>query len=505
MKNDTNTLTRREFCKSALAGAALTATGMGHTRLWASDTPLPHQAFASSFENVPESFGPTRVSFDRPLPADLRGTLYRNGPARMQRGDTRYHHWFDGDGMVHAFELQGDALVHQAKMVATDRAIEEAAAGRFLRGGFGTEFADGLPVTSPDDMNVANISVLPLGDEILALWEAGSPWRLDAENLDTLGRKVFSPETDGLPFSAHPRVDPQGRIWNFGYLSGSGKLILYDINANGSLNRVSMIDAPNADMVHDFAITDRYLVFVLQPLYFTDTNAIDVAFVDRLQWHADEPVHILVVDKQNLQVAHRFELPAFFAFHMGNAWQDGDSIRIEVATASEFKPLMQQIVQATTGQPLTTPAAAANTVDIVLDTVGDRATLEPLPGSGIDFPRFDQRFTGEPTQHLYMLGRSSEMPADVFGFNRLSRIDRDTDSESTWDYDADTIAEEHLFVPAPGDRQGNGWLVGTSYNWKRGQTSLSVFNAQHIEDGPIAQCQLPYSLPLGLHGQFVQS
>ncbi len=505
MKNPIEQPARRRFCQSMLAGATIAVSGISPSQLWADNQPMPHQAFASSFDNVPEAFGPTRVAFNRALPDELRGTLYRNGPARMQRGDTRYHHWFDGDGMVHSFELTGDSLIHRAKMVDTERSIKEAAAGRFLRDGFGTAFADSQPISGPDDLNVANISVLPLGDEVLALWEAGSAWRLDAKRLDTLGRKIFSPETDGLPFSAHPRIEPNGRIWNFGYLSGSGKLILYDLNANGSLNRVSIIDAPNADMVHDFAITERYLVFVLQPLFFKDASSDRKAFADRLQWNADQPVHVLVIDKQSLQIAHRFELPAFFAFHMGNAWQDGSTIRIEVATANEFKPLMRQIVQATTAQPLTLLPTAPNAHEIVLDTAGGRATIEALPGTGVDFPRFDQRFTGQPTQQLFMLGRSAQMPHDVFGFNRVCRIDRRTQSEKIFDYDANAIAEEHLFVPAPGDRQGDGWLIGTSFNWQQQQTTLSVFDAQHIEDGPIAECRLPYALPLGLHGQFVQA
>ncbi len=494
-------ISRRSFCKTLLAGTS--AAGLSTLPAFAADEILPYEAFASSFDDVPETFGPTRVSFDRPLPKDLSGTLYRNGPARMHRGDTSYHHWFDGDGMVHAFTLQPGAVTHHAKMVRTDRLIAEEKAGRFLWGGFGTGFDHSLPVNQPDDINVANISVLPVGDEVLALWEAGSPWRVDATTLDTLGRKVFSPETDGLPFSAHPRIDPTGRIWNFGYLSGSGKLVLYDISASGKLNRTSIIDAPNADMVHDFAITDRYLVFVLQPLRYSSNTAVNLSFSDRLEWDNNAPVHVLVVDKNTLQTSHRFELPAFFAFHMGNAWQDQSTIRIEVATAPSFAPLMQQIVQATSRQQPDTPPPQPKTAEIRLDLTHNRATLNPLPTSGIDFPRFDQRFTGLQTQHLFMMARSGNMPDSVFGFNSITAMDRQTDNEQVFDYGAQTIAEEHLFVAAPGNTPGKGWLIGTSYNWKKRRTALSVFNARHIGDGPIAIAELPYGLPLGLHGQFV--
>ena len=41
------------------------------------------------------------------LPLSLRGTLFKNGPARFSRGDERYAHWLDGDGYVTALVLDG--------------------------------------------------------------------------------------------------------------------------------------------------------------------------------------------------------------------------------------------------------------------------------------------------------------------------------------------------------------------------------------------------------------
>ena len=40
-------------------------------------------------------------------PAELRGRFYRNGPALFERAGQRYHHWFDGDGMVQQFTFSG--------------------------------------------------------------------------------------------------------------------------------------------------------------------------------------------------------------------------------------------------------------------------------------------------------------------------------------------------------------------------------------------------------------
>ena len=101
------------------------------------------------------------------------------------------------------------------------------------------------------------------------------------------------------------------------------------------------------------------------------------------------------------------------------------------------------------------------------------------------------------------MGRSDAMAKTVFGFNKVTAMDRRNDTEQHFDYGSHTIAEEHLFVAAPGGKQGNGWLIGTSYNWKQQRTTLSIFNAGQLNDGPVSVAELPYALPLGLHGQFV--
>lgn len=476
----------------ALSGPVL-ARGPGHER---SD-------FARSFAGVSERLGPTTVRFDRPLPDGLQGTLFRNGPARMVLGDTRYRHWFDGDGMIQSFQMAGDTLVHRGRLVATSKLAAENDAGRFLWSAFGTGLPDARSVRRPDDINPANISVLPAGDELLALWEGGSAWRIDPATLETRGRAVLSDPTDGLPFSAHPKFDPAGRIWNFGYMSGSGKLVLYELDVSGALRRTRLIDAPNAEMVHDFAITERYLVFVLMPLTYQRLAGQEKrGFMDRFGWDAGGVVNVLLVDKATLSIAHQFELAPFFAFHLGNAWEDGQTVRVEVARAPAFHDLMNVITQATEAKRADR-LAQHHLTDLKLDLKRRTATIDALPVAGADFPRFDQRFTGLRTSRLFLMRDSRADPGGAFGFNALVSLDRNSAKVRQWVYPARTIAEEHLFVPARGSAESAGWILGTAFDPVRLATSIQVFDASVIEDGPVATATLPYHLPLGLHGQFV--
>jgi len=70
-------------------------------------------------------------------------------------------------------------------------------------------------------------------------------------------------------------------------------------------------------------------------------------------------------------------------------------------------------------------------------------------------------------------------------------------------YGADIMAEEHRFVPRPGSsKPGDGWLVGTLLDHKRGRSGVVVLDAQHVDRGPIATAWVPYTVPLGFHGWF---
>ncbi|MFM7511084.1 MAG: carotenoid oxygenase family protein, partial [Bacteroidota bacterium] len=72
------------------------------------------------------------------LPTDLRGTLYRNGPARFERGGTRADHWFDGDGAVLRVHFDGEKAVATYRYVRSAGFVEEEAADRCLYRGYGS-------------------------------------------------------------------------------------------------------------------------------------------------------------------------------------------------------------------------------------------------------------------------------------------------------------------------------------------------------------------------------
>jgi all-trans-8'-apo-beta-carotenal 15,15'-oxygenase len=435
------------------------------------------------------------------LPRGLHGAFYRNGPARHSLGGQRYHHLFDGDGMVQKYSLSERGIVHQGRFVRTAKFVADSTAGRPVRAAFGTNPPGAEPVTSADSINVANTSIVQHGGELLALWEGGSATRIDPRTLATGALKAWSPEYAGMSFSAHPRIDTDGTLWNFGVTSAQGLLSIYRVRASGELAQAVTLKVPDIAMVHDFAVTERHLVFLLPPLVFDrDRAAAGATFLDSHAWKPALGMRVLVLRKDDLEAPQWFELPAGFVFHVGNACEEGGVIRLDCVRSPSawnatqgLKELMQGLYQ---------PREFPEVTLVEIDLAGRRARQASLP-LRVEFPRIDPRVVGRPYAQVFTVLRQD--PGDRPGFDAVMRLDVVTGRSDSYRYGADVMVEEHVFVPnrAGSGREGDGWLLGTALDLKRGQMLFSVFDAQQLAAGPIAQGVLPRVMPLGLHGVFV--
>ena len=87
----------------------------------------------------------------------------------------------------------------------------------------------------------------------------------------------------------------------------------------------------------------------------------------------------------------------------------------------------------------------------------------------------------------------------------MTRLDVDTGRVQRHRCGASVLAEEHVFVPRPGSaREGEGWVIGSALDVQRGRLLCSVFDAEHLADGPIAQGELERVMPMGLHASFIR-
>lgn len=497
-------MNRRELLQRLLAGGAAPllpawARAKEPADEWQAAFEASGAAWKAGFANLPGDLPAVRTAVRGRFPDALTGTLFRTGPAGHELGGQRYHHWFDGDGMTQRFAIERGEVVHQGRFVATPKRVAEQRAGRRLTEAFGTVPRGSEPPQSPDSMNVANINVLALGGELLALWEGGSAMRIDPRTLETLGFRTWRPDLAGLPFSAHPRVDPDGTVWNFGVGSGRSLLVLYEIGADGALRRAEGVQVPDLPMVHDFAVTERHLVFLLPPLvYDTGRKQAGASFADAHVWRPELGLRVLVVDKQDWSKRQWLTLPTGFVFHLGNAWEQntpgGTVVRLDYMRYGNADGVFASNREVMRARRVRSPEPHLTTVALNLGT--GMATQEVLPLEA-EFPRIDPRRIG--LRHRQVVHATQLLDARP-GFASIARTDVETGVSQRFAYGAQAMVEEHLFVP---DGTGPGWVLGTVLDLAQNRTVLSCFAADQLADGPVAQATLPYALPLGLHGTFV--
>jgi carotenoid cleavage dioxygenase len=432
-------------------------------------------------------------------PAELRGRFYRNGPALLERGPERYHHWFDGDGMVQQYTIGGGQVSHRGRLVRTSKLKAEQQAGRFVMQALGTQIDNSPPVNGPDAVNVANTSVLEHAGRVLALWEGGSAYGLDPKDLSTQGPITWRKDLQQVPFSAHPKLDASGNLWNFGTFGPS--IVVWHIDPQGALVSAQLTESPYpGGMVHDMAVTDRYLVVPLPPISFDLRRPVVGDGPRRFAMQPGEPLRVLVMEKADISKKRVFELPPQFVFHVGNAYEAGDGrIVLSYAASPDAWFLDQGARDLMAG---TIPRQGSTGLVIAtLNLNNGKADLQALPGN-VEFPRMDPRRIGIKARML-ATAWAPERTAHVGLFQGVQLLDIETGRARHHDYGDKVVAEEHILVPKPGKTgELDAWLLGTTFDSRRQATVLNVLDAAHIEDGPIAQAVLPYMLPLGLHGNF---
>ena len=73
------------------------------------------------------------------MPAWLRGTLIRNGPAQWDAGPDRMRHWFDGFAMLHAFTLDEQGVTYRNRFLRGPDWCAVQAQGKLCHPQFATD------------------------------------------------------------------------------------------------------------------------------------------------------------------------------------------------------------------------------------------------------------------------------------------------------------------------------------------------------------------------------
>jgi carotenoid cleavage dioxygenase len=425
------------------------------------------------------------------VPADLRGTFYRNGP-NPQFVLNEQHHHFDGDGMIHAFEFSDQAIRYYNKWVRTERFALERAAGRSLFGGMVNRWQD--PSVKGRSGNVANTNVIWHAGRLLALFEAGLPIEIDPLTLETIGPWTFNGALD-RPMTAHPKIDPvTGDLLFYSYVFGASReLVFYRANNQGTIIEKRVIPTPYISMIHDFAMTENFVIFPVFPL------TIDMEKARKgeppIAWQPQLGTHFIFVPRNGDQDIQIFETDACFAFHFMNAYECGTQVVLDGIVIDSIPDDAKPFQGETDDFP-----TCLMRWQIDMQTHSVRAVKRDTTRG--EMPRIDERFLGKQYRHGYFAGQlDPAKPGSVW--NAVIHYDHETEKKKVFAVSSRDVLNEPVFVAKASGAEGEGYILTLRYNSDYDRSDLLILDAMEVDKSPLATVKMPHRVPFGFHGVWV--
>lgn len=427
-----------------------------------------------NFPPVTEEVTVSDLKVEGTIPPDLNGYYYRNGP-NSWKGPSK--HFFFGDGMIHGVKLEdGQAKWYRNRYVQTP----------FLYGN-----SSNFKTAMDPAANQSNVSVIYHGGKLLSLGEAGLPYEMNHEDLSTKAPHDYQGQLAGA-MTAHPKIDPiSGELFFFGYNAVKPYLTYYRVDTAGNLVQKEILETAGPALMHDFAMTENYVVFMELPIVFSWMSMITgeaLPFV----WDKSAASRIGVMPKKGSSNDLKwFDVDPAFVFHVMNAHENGDDVLLDVARYDQL--------WVNGSSDFNYPAKLSR---YTLGMKTGSVNLQQVGPQRMEFPQINRNLMGRNYRYGYSLG----VVILGTGSNRHESIgsilkhDVLSGEVETFTLDEGVVPGEPFFVPSrEGGNEDDGYVLSYVYTPQTHSTALWIMDAHNIEN-VLAKVQLDARVPQGFHG-----
>lgn len=452
------------------------------------------------------------------IPAEIQGAFFRAVPDPAHAPLFRDDITLSADGMISRFLFEDGHVDYDIKYVRTHRYEQERKARRALYGHYRNPFTDDPSVrdpSRPDLRTVANTTPVWHAGRLFMTKEDGRPYEIDPHTLDTVGYWDYEGSLRSMSLTAHPRVDPAtGEMFTYGYEAGglATRDVAYCvIDAEGRLKSEEWFEAPYVASVHDFCITEKYAIFPI----FPTTCDLDRMKAGGPHWAHQQDLESWVGVMPRYGKASQirwFKGPVgVSAFHMTNAFDDGDRIQMDICLSeTNAFPFMREAGGIHRNQWEIQSALTRWTIDMAGSGDGIESTPIGPPG---DLPRIRDADQGRPYNVIWLPSMNPQakgppLVGNVVGaaFNCLLRIDVGSGRVDALALDPGMAINEPVHVPAAKAGHG-GWLLAVVDREaaRDYDSELWVLDADHIAAPPVAKVKVPLPLRPQVHGSWVSA
>jgi carotenoid cleavage dioxygenase len=476
---------------------------------------MENRYLEGGFAPLREEFTLTDLPVTGTIPGHLDGRYLRNGPNPAGELDPQLYHWFRGDGMVHGIRLrEGRAEWYRNRWVRgpmTSAALGEEPLGR-------------VPAAGGEGPNT---NVIGVAGRTLAIVEGGGLAFELTDDLDTVGPCDFDGTLTG-GYTAHPKRDPiTGELHAVSYSFLRGNHVQYSvIGTDGRARRTVDIEVGGSPMMHDFSLTENYLVFYDLPVTFDTRIAAEMtmprglrlpvrlmlsAMVGRMKvpapptprspapardrripysWNPNYPARIGVMPRTGVAADVRwFDIEPCYVFHPMNAYDEDGVIVLDVV---RYDTMFEQGHRGPSGR------AALDRWEV--DLSAGKVRQSRLDDRPQEFPRVDERLVG--LRHRY--GYVPAVGPDLESGASLYKHDLRTGNTAERAFGKGKELGEFVFEPsAPDADEDDGVLMGLVYDAPTDRSELAILDAGTLET--VASVALPHRVPTGFHGNWVPS
>jgi len=445
------------------------------------------------------------------IPASLNGSLYRNGPGRITRGDQTVEHWFDGDGAILGVHFDQGKASATYKYIQSDTYKEEETENKYIYAGFGSTMK--VPFWKRPLIqkfkNPGNISVQPLNNKLLALWEGGLPYNLDPTTLETVGLDDLDFLSEHESFSAHPKVDPSTQeIYNFGIKKGPKfELCVYKLNKFGKLLQKNSVPV-RFNSIHDCVIVGKYLV--IMNFSTKITSPFSIIFGTKTIKECVKPApelgtEVYIFDRNDMSLVKKFNMDPFYSYHFNNGFEDKDgSLYIEYIRHDgfhEFDKWASAVPDLSKPLPKT-PNSYLSWMRID-PKKGQLIEAEDLLDIGAEFPSFAESKMGQKWRYSMFATASSQNDHALDHHpGAIGRYDYQNNNVKIAEFGKDKYISEPVLASFDEDPE-NGHILTLVYDALYHQSEVWIHDSRVLEDEPICKLALPEVIPLGFHGKWL--
>lgn len=436
----------------------------------------------------------TDLKVEGTLPPRLEGMFVRNGPNPQFVPDGWYHS-FQGDGMLHAVRLEDGRASYRNRFVQTRGYLAERKRGSAMYGGaFDAPNLRNRPLVK----NPANTHIVHHAGHTLALCEGGPPYEVELSDLSTRGEYRFGGKLKSS-FTGHPKRDADsGEMVFFGYTFTPPFLHYGVVDDDGTLSHFVPVPLEAATMMHDFAVTENYTVFLDLPVRMRLSEALKGT---PITWEPHRGARFGIIPRRGYSTDVRwYEVDPCMVFHTVNAFEENgeivmDAFRMDATTIAGMLD-REEVKVRPTDEP-DVPRLHRWRINPKTGQMRDQA-LDDTP---TEFPRIHPELEGRPYRFAYSAFFAEDPDPSATVLAGWLKYDLEKGSVTRRPLPDGVNGGEPVFVPDPdGLAEDDGWVL--AYAGDRERAWLYVFNAQDFDGEPQCRIEIPERVPFGFHGDW---